>query len=190
LENLKNIYVVAQEGEVKEVLCEIDYLAPSNQKEINIVSVDIEERFTNHFSSTFNKQHECILSNTLSYKYFYEASSALVKAGLSVAYANTLELYSISKNVPYFVSNNKLDNFMGRRFDIVNSFVFSKKNFKDYLKANNIIKANVSRNLFPISPEEIKKQFQIQDGGVEYLFFTTAINGAKLVLHCRKNKSD
>jgi hypothetical protein len=89
---------------------------------------------------------------------------------------------------PYFVSNSELNNFMGRRFDIIHVLNFSKNTFKDFLKTNNITKANVSRSQFPISPEEIKKQFQIKDGGSDYLFFTTLNNREKLFLHCRKNK--
>jgi hypothetical protein len=186
LENLKSIHVVAHDGEVKEVLCEIDYSISSNQNDVKIVAVDIEDHNTRHFSSTFSKQQNGILANDYTFAFFYEASSAIVKAGLCQEYGKSLELLSLSIQTSYFVSNSKLDDFMGRRFDIVKAFAFSKKSLKEYLKTNNIIKANVSRNQFPVSPEEIKKQFQIRDGGDEYLFFTSQSNGEKLVLHCRK----
>lgn len=187
LENLKSIYVIAQEGEVKEVLCEIDYSTPPNQQEVGIIAVDMDEHKIHHFSSTFSNQHNCVLSNSYSHHYFYEASSAIVKSGLSSAYGKSLELLSPSIHSSYFVSEIKIDEFMGRRFELVKAFVFSKKSLKEYLKINKIIKANVSRSQFPISPDEIKKQFQIMDGGIEYLFFTTQSNGGKLVLHCRKS---
>jgi len=188
LKNLKSIHVVAQEGEVKEILCEIDYLTPIIHKEVNIVAVDIEEHTTNQFSSTFSKQHNCILVNSFPYKYFYQASSAIVKAGICNDYGKRLDLMSLSMHSPYFVGDSELNNFMGKRFDIIHVLNFSKNTFKDFLKTNNITKANVSRSQFPISPEEIKKQFQIKDGGSDYLFFTTLNNREKLFLHCRKNK--
>ena len=189
LENLKSIHVIAQEGEVKEVLCEIDYSTPRNQKEVRIIAVDMDENKTHHFSSTYLNQHNCVLANSYSHHYFYEASSAIVKSGLSSAYGKSLELLSLSIHSSYFVSEIKIDEFMGRRFELVKAFAFSKKSLNEYLKINNIIKANVSRSQFPMSPDEIKKQFQIRDGGDEYLFFTTLSNGEKLVLHVRKGAS-
>jgi hypothetical protein len=184
---------------------ERDYTNPSDSNAIKIIGCSkallggIERHFIGFVprgiakyisQSKFYDKVQPILSNILAndytFAFFYEASSAIVKAGLCQEYGKSLELLSLSIQTSYFVSNSKLDDFMGRRFDIVKAFAFSKKSLKEYLKTNNIIKASVSRNQFPVSPEEIKKQFQIRDGGDEYLFFTSQSNGEKLVLHCRK----
>ena len=188
LENLKSIHVVAQDGEVKEVLCEIDYSINTIKTDVKIIAVHIDAHHTQYFSNTFSKNDACLITNSFTKKFFYEASSAIVKAGLCNAYGKSLELFSLSNHSSYFVSESKLDNFMGRRFEVIHVLAFSKKELKEYLKVNNIIKANVSKSQFPISPQEIKKQFQIQDGGDEYLFFTTQSNGEKLVLHGRKSQ--
>lgn len=185
--NIKSIHVVAQDGEVKEVLCEIDYLTNTNEKEVKIVAVDIKDNHIQQYSSTFGKQNFNLNASNFTQKYFYEASSALVKTGLCLSYGESLELHAISKQSVYYVGDKNMEDFMGRCFEMIGSFAFSKKAFIEYLKQQNIFKANVSRSQFPISPEEIKKQFKIQDGGEEYLFFTSLDNGEKLFFHCRKH---
>lgn len=186
LENLKSIHVVAQDGEVKEVLCEIDYTDIIPRTNVSIFAVDIDEHKSQIYSSTFLNHDVCSIANDGNKKYFYEASSAIVKSGLCNAYGSSLDLVSLNIHSPYFLSDIRLDNFMGRGFEMIGAFTFSKKSLKDYLKTKKIVKANVSRSQFPISPEEIKKQFQIFDGGDEYLFFTTLSHGEKRVLHGRK----
>jgi hypothetical protein len=124
--NIKNIHVVAQDGEVKEVLCEIDYDVDTLDTDVKIVAVDINDQ-TLKFSSNFGRQEAPFTTNNLNQKYFYEASSAIVKAGIGLAYGKSLGLSSLSKQSSYFVSDTKFEHFMGRRFELVGAFIFSKK---------------------------------------------------------------
>ncbi len=187
ISNVKKIHVVAQDGEVKEVLCEIDYATNTPEKEIHIIAVDISSNKQTQFDAGFgiDEDHR-LVNDEIIENYFYEASSAIVKARLCNHYGKSLHVHSVFKHGSYFVSERKLEDFMGRGFQIINAFEFGKKTIIDYLKQNNITRANVSRSNFPITPVEIKKQFQILDGGDEYLFFTTNAKGNKLFLHCRK----
>ena len=95
-------------------------------------------------------------------------------------------LDKINNRGVYLLSDVLRAGFMGRVFRIIQSFEFSKSLFKNYLKGNGIRKANIARRNFPLSAEEIKKQYNLTDGGEDYLFFTTGNNGKKLFFHCRK----
>lgn len=184
LKNLKCIHIVAQNGEVKEVLCDIEYTLKDNNSQI--MAVDIRGENTQQFAGTIHNQAPLLLMESPHKKYFFEASSAIVKAGLNNVYGSSNNLISLYNHSPYFIGDTFLSNFMGRCFEIVATFEFSKKIFSDYLTQHEIYKANVSRSNFLLSPEEIKKQFRLKDGGDNYFFFTTLHNGKKMVFHTKK----
>jgi hypothetical protein len=96
-------------------------------------------------------------------------------------------LKMLAENSNFFIGNNNIENFMGRSFKIKQSMVFSKQEFINYLKQNNISKANISKRNFPINETEIAKQFNIKNGGEDYFFFTKNSQDQKLVFHCVKN---
>jgi hypothetical protein len=86
----------------------------------------------------------------------------------------------------YFLGDKLREDFMGRIFRIIHNSEFGKSAFKKYLKQNGILKANIARRNFPLTAEEIRKQYKLTDGGEDYLFFTAESNGKKLFFHCRK----
>ncbi len=47
-------------------------------------------------------------------------------------------------------------------------------------------KANVATRNFPQSVKDLRKKWKIKDGGGRYLFFTTIVEGDKVVLDCSK----
>jgi THUMP domain-like len=75
---------------------------------------------------------------------------------------------------------------MGRVFSIFYISSFNKSGFRKYIKENSLHKANLSRRDFPLTADEIGKQYRISDGGNEYMFFTTDAEGEKIFVHCRK----
>lgn len=72
------------------------------------------------------------------------------------------------------------NDFPGRKFIVKEVTAFAKKSIKD------IKKANITVRNFPMSVAEIRKSFNVSDGGDLYLFFTTDTNGKKIIIHCEK----
>jgi hypothetical protein len=48
-------------------------------------------------------------------------------------------------------------------------------------------KSNITLRNFPDTVENIRKKWQIKDGGTLYSFFTTDLQNNKIVLLCKKN---
>ena len=182
IENIKEIHVVSLKNEVKEVLLLVDFSINDSTviKAINIINEQNIQEFSelNSFDIETNESIEKV--------FFYEPNASIIKANLSANYAQSLGLKMIALNTHFFVGNELIENFFGRSFKIIESFPFSKRIVKSYLKNNGIAKANISKRNFPINEAEIAKQFDLKTGGDEYLFFTQNNQGEKLFFHCRK----
>ncbi|MFZ4797739.1 MAG: THUMP-like domain-containing protein [Bacteroidia bacterium] len=182
IENIKEIHVVSLKNEVKEVLLLVDFTQNNITitKAVNIINEQDIQVFSN-VNSVINEETP-IVEN----QYFYEPNASIIKANLSANYAQSLGLKMIATNSNFFVGNKYIENFHGRSFTIVESFLFSKSQLKNYLKSKSILKANISKRNFPINEAEIAKQFNLKDGGNEYLFFTQNSKNEKLFFHCQK----
>jgi hypothetical protein len=109
----------------------------------------------------------------------------IVKAGLSGDYAECCGLSLVAKN-SHYATGGFIDGYFGRSFSVVNHSVFNKSGIKQYLKQHSITKANVSARNFVSSVDEIRKSFNLEDGGDDYLFFTQDAAKNKLFWHCQK----
>jgi hypothetical protein len=185
IENIKEIHVVSLKNEVKEVLLLVDFSIHQSAitKAVNIIN----DKNIHEFSDINSFVIETKESN-VNDDYFYEPNASIIKANLSANYAQSIGLKMIALNSNYFVGDIFIENFYGRCFKIIDSFMFSKSILKGYLKNNSIVKANISKRNFPINEIEIAKQFNLKTGGDEYLFFTQNNQGEKLFFHCRKNQ--
>ena len=96
--------------------------------------------------------------------------------------AQHFNLKKLHPNSHLFTSNELVE-FMGRAFEILEILEYRKNTIKIILKGK---KMNISARNFPETVENIKKQFQIKDGGEVYCFFTTLLNNEKNVLLCKK----
>jgi THUMP domain-like len=180
LKNVKSIHIIAVNNEVKELLWEIkkDFVGKIQMKTINF-SNEIEV-----FEFELHK-NELISDFDLPKKYIYEPNSAIMKSGGFDEIGIQFELQKLHQNSHLYTSDF-IKSFPGRVFEIENSIEYSKSEMKKHL-AN--LKANVTVRNFPESVEEIRKKWKIKDGGNRYCFFTTDINDNKIVLICKKIKT-
>jgi hypothetical protein len=190
LRNIKQIFIVSVDDEVKEVLC---YLSKNYQNDVLISNYflnktgEIEGKIE-AISQTRKTQFDFLMPNTE--KGFFEASPGLIKSGLDKFYASQKNLYPFQQNGFYFVSENKnsLDVGFGRYFEIVSKNQFSKSHFKEYLKKHEMNQANISARDFGMSVVEIKKMFSLKDGSDEYFFFGRDAKKNKWFFHTRKTQ--
>lgn len=174
LKHVKTIHVVALNNEVKELLW---VLEAGFNDEIIIETVNIKNEIKEHFkfSMDLEKRSESQYSQALSY--LFEPNSAILKAGGFHSISNKLNVFKLHKHSHLYTSESLLD-FPGRSFKIKNIINYSKKE----LKKLSISKANITTRNFPETVQQIRKKFNIKDGGDCYLFFTTDLNNEKIVI--------
>ncbi|WP_411768759.1 THUMP-like domain-containing protein [Winogradskyella sp. A3E31] len=174
LEFTKEIHVIAVNNEVKELLfiLERDYTLNPEIKTINLQK-NKEQRFNFHFEN----EAEAISSFSLPLHFLYEPNSAILKAGGFKIISQKLGVLKIHQHSHLYTSKT-LKEFPGRRFKIENVIPFNKNQFSK-LK---IAKANITTRNFPISVHDIRKKFNVKDGGSVYLFFTTNCNDEKIII--------
>lgn len=174
---VKNIYIIALENEVKEILWEIE---KDFVDDINIVAVNLEkdEVFETKIPLDDNSKSYYSLPND----FLYEPNAALMKSGKFDSIGSVFNVKKLHQHSHLYTST-ELVNFQGRKFKINTCFNFDKENRKKYLQKQ---KMNVTTRNFPLKPDDIKKKFKITDGGTIFAFFTTNIENQKIVLLCEK----
>lgn len=170
---LSEIHIVAWKNEVKEIIVvleksEKEELASQNPK---IISVNLEsgEPILNAlWSEIQNAEGEYSIVK----KYLYLPNTALLKAQALPFLGKKLGLKKLHPNTQLLTSDEKRNDFPGRILR-VNTLKSQE------LKKND--KYNIISKNHPLTPEQIKKKYKLQDGGEKYLIFTQCIEG-KLIL--------
>ncbi len=181
LKNVKNIHVVAVDGEVKELLWEIQ---KDFKKEISIKTINLLKQKNEIFDFVLN-QNKNEINYDLPQKYLFEPNAAIMKSGGFNEVSSFFNLKKLHAHSHLYTSNITIA-FPGRTFLIENSFSYNKASMKLFLENKKI---NITSRNFPDSVESIRKKWKIKDGGDQYCFFTTDINNNKIVLICTKIQS-
>lgn len=174
LKHVKTIHVVAINNEVKELLWTLDY---GFKGDITIKTINIKNQDEEHFNFSLELEKSLNSNYTMPLNYLYEPNSAILKAGGFSSIATKLNVNKLNKH-SHLYTNDSLIDFPGRCFIIEYILPYNKK----ALKKRNIGKANITTRNFPETVEQLRKKFQINDGGEVYLFFTTDLNDNKIII--------
>ncbi|RKS53142.1 hypothetical protein BC962_1388 [Gillisia mitskevichiae] len=178
LRKVTEIHIVAVNNEVKELLW---VLNRNISKEIKIKTINITKNETQVFEAIFEELLAPIKYSS-ALKFLYEPNPAIMKSKLFSALATETNTKKLHSNSHLFTSE-VLQAFPGRSFEIMEVLNYNKKALKRSLKLK---KANITTRNFPKTVSEIRKELKIEDGGKDYLFFTTDLNNDKIVLECKK----
>lgn len=180
LNQVKRIYIIALNNEVKELLIEIekDFNLDPTLVAVNHLN---DETFSNH-EFNLNDDNVASLSNPLTY--LYEPFSSYLKTGLYNKLANQFQVKKLHKHSHLYTSEH-LMSFPGRVFKIEHIIPYNKKELKPFENQ----KWNITTRNFPLKVDEIRKKHKLKEGGEIYAFFTTDLDNNKIVIVCRKNKS-
>ena len=177
LDNVAQIHIVAVDNEVKELLwlCSKDH-----QESPTILTINIRK----NNAESFNFQLGKIPATTFSLprRFLYEPNAAIMKSGGFNHMSEKYELDKLHQHSHLFTSDSLID-FPGRCFHIKAVIPYSKASMRKILP---IAKANIATRNFPESVSKLREKWKISDGGDQYLFFTTNLNGEKVVLRCIK----
>ena len=178
LKNVSEIHIVAVNQEVKELLW---ILNKNYSGEINVKTIHFQNKITQTFETNFSdSQSDIPLSLPLNY--LYEPNPAIMKSGMFRELASQTDSSTLHSNSHLFTSK-ELTEFPGRRFEILEVLPYNKKQLKQRLTQK---KANITIRNFPKTVAEIRKELKIEDGGENYLFFTTNLNEKRIVVVCKK----
>lgn len=180
LNNVRKIYIVALNNEVKELLIELqkNYNEKVQLTAVNLINDDTIVQHDFEFEDLGNVQYSLPLN------YLYEPFSSYLKTGLYNTLAERFKVKKLHKHSHLYTSD-QVENFPGRIFKIVEVIPYNKKNLKQFENQ----KWNVTTRNFPLKVEEIRKKHKLKDGGIIYVFFTTNLNNEKIVVICEKINS-
>lgn len=181
LKNVKTIYAIGLQNEVKELLIVLEkgFIAQPELIAVNISN----DGFIHQDTFSLNDAIDSQLSLPLNY--LYEPFSSYLKIGVYNHLAIKFKVQKLHKHSHLYTSNELID-FPGRSFKIEQFIPYNKKEIK-FLENT---KCNITTRNFPLKVEEIRKKHKIKDGGDVYAFFTTDLNNDKMVVICKKITTD
>ncbi len=183
LENVKEIHIVSVKNEVKELLWIINTTSQNSvNKEPILKCVDLNNSTQMEFEGDLKHEKNAKVSYAAPQKYLYEPLSTIMKSGLFNSLGEFYQIDKLAPNTHLYTSNKLIHNFSGKVFEILDVLDYKTKLLKKRLKSKNL---NVVKKNFPILVKDLIKKFKINEGGEDYVFFTTSGN-KKIVILCKR----
>lgn len=181
LHSVETAYVVAVDGECKELLLILGPQPPQRKEElpitcVNLRSVDKAEELT--FSKAEEQQAPLQLAQE-PMAYLYEPHAALLKAGAFCLLTQRYPVKKLHPNSHLYTSAEPLPHFPGRRFRITGWSTLGKRELKPLLA--DLKSANLTVRNFPLTTDALRRKLKLADGGPTTLFATT-LQGEKHIL--------
>lgn len=169
LKKINQIDIISVKNDVKEVLV---YLNQDKKDELILcrcVNLETNEPIFSFQWQDLKKSQSCFSEPK---RYLYLPNHAVLKSGAFNLISERFGLAKLHENTHIYTSESYIDEFPGRILEVEEIGIKELKKGQKF----NIISKN-----YPLKPEEIKKKFKIQDGGIQYLIFTQSKKG-KIVL--------
>ncbi len=168
LPNVFRIDIIALKNDVKEVVV---FLSNENAGEIICNCLNLESG-ESVFTFKFGEEEKALAAYSEPEKFIYIPNHSILKAGVFNLISEKFSLKKLHPNTHLYTSQEKLNDFPGRIFEME---IVDAKHVKKKSQFNII-----SKN-YPLKPEEIKKKYNLKDGGENYLIFTQSKKG-KIIL--------
>jgi 16S rRNA G966 N2-methylase RsmD len=177
--DIDEIHIVSVNNECKELLI----VLKKSSTDIKIRTINFQRTEEQIFDFHPKKENECSITLSLPQQYLYEPNSSIMKAGAFKIIAKKYNLNKLHPNSHLYTSEELVENFPGRVFQIIGMDALKKKVIRKIIPN---AKANISTRNFPLSVREIKKKLEIRDGGDIYIFATTLMNNKHILIICNK----
>ena len=170
LQYVREVHIVSVDNECKELLLVLEQA----ERPLRLVCVNNNQIFevSSHPSPLTSEQ------------FLYEPNASIMKAGCFDALAQQYPVCQVSANSHLFLSSVEIEDFPGRRFEILSISSMNKQELRTAL--NEIERANITVRNFPLSADQLRKKLKLKDGGNVYIFATTMADGEHRLLICRK----
>jgi THUMP domain-like len=179
--NVERVIVVAVDNECKEVL----FMASrgfSSEPVIECHSLlNSGERSRDKFQFRFSEERNAVAIHGDPGTFIYEPDASIMKGGAFKSVAANYKVSKLQVNTHLYTSNQLLDNFPGRAFEILD-FVKPDRKLRDLLPGG---RANILIRNYPLSVEEFKKKTGLSEGGDTYVIACSGVK-EKFVMIARR----
>ncbi len=163
LKRVDQFIVLAVENECKELLIGLRHEAPA-EPTIHAVDLDKEGEPT-PFAFTWSQEKHSRAHYSLPLSYLYEPNAAILKAGAFKLIGESFRLLKLAPDTHLYTSDEKIPEFPGRLFKVVERVTLDKKLKEKFNKGY----VNILTRNYPLSVEKIKKKTGLEEGGTRYL---------------------
>lgn len=171
LGNEWDVHVVALHNEVKEVI----FVTGNNH--IHTVNILHEQNDWFSFDRSDEKSAICDMADSLQ-AYIYEPNAAIIKAGAFRLVGARYQLHKLDQNTHLYTANQLIEDFPGRVWQVVAQPI---KNQRDIATLGIQRAAILTRN-YPLTPEQLRKKFKLQESDSYFLIGARIANKPILLL--------
>jgi hypothetical protein len=187
---VREVHIVSVRNECKELLLVLQRTKgekddrTATEKALQVFCVNDESIVSYSLDEALSTSQRLLSAVLKAGQYLYEPNASLMKAGCFALLTARYPLSALSLNSHLFVSDEAIDDFPGRKFEITAVSSFNKKELRRSLSG--IEKANLAVRNFPMSVADLRKRLKIKEGGDIYLFATTDAESNHLLFVCKK----
>lgn len=171
LGNEWDVHVVALHNEVKEII----FVMGNNR----IHAVNILHEGNDQFSFTRSEEKSalCAMADCIC-EYIYEPNAAIIKAGAFRLVSERYQLHKLDHNTHLYTADQLIENFPGRVWKVIAQPI---KNQRD-IAALGIQRAAILTRNYPLTPEELRKKFKVQESDSHFLIGARIATKPTLIL--------
>ena len=167
LPEVQKIWVLSVKNEVKEVLLYWSSSQIEAKTEIICVNLFPSKQHTFHFE--FEDEESVDIEYGSVGKFLIEPFSSILKAGAFKIFAHNFKLKKLNPNSHLYTSTSLPENIPGRVFEVIEEIKANKQEIKKKFPSGIV---NVLTRNFAIKADELKKKFNLKDGGSDFLIGT------------------
>lgn len=171
LGNEWDVHVVALHNEVKEII----FVTGNNR--IHAVNILHEGNEQFSFTRSEEKSALCAMADCIC-EYIYEPNAAIIKAGAFRLVAERFQLHKLDHNTHLYTADQLTENFPGRVWKVIAQPI---KNQRD-IAALGIQRAAILTRNYPLTPEELRKKFKVQESDSHFLIGARIATKPTLIL--------
>lgn len=170
LHNVSDIYVIAVQGECKEVL----FLCgqPCGEPRIHCHHLHHGEVDDFVFTREDENQAQPTYAGDMG-KYLYEPNAALMKAGPFKLLSQREGLDKLARNTHLYTSDIIIEHFPGRIFSVLAELKPTRKEVQKWIPNG---KAHVVTRNYPVAAADLQRQLGLKEGGDMFVVATTVGN--------------
>ena len=171
LGNEWDVHVVALHNEVKEII----FVTGNNR----IHAVNILHEGNDQFSFTRSEEKSalCAMADCIC-EYIYEPNAAIIKAGAFRLVSERYQLHKLDHNTHLYTADQLIEDFPGRVWKMIAQPI---KNQRD-IAALGIQRAAILTRNYPLTPEELRKKFKVQESDSHFLIGARIATKPTLIL--------
>ena len=171
LGNEWDVHVVALHNEVKEIIFVTGY------NRIHAVNILHEGNDQFSFTRSEEKSALCAMADCIC-EYIYEPNAAIIKAGAFRLVSERYQLHKLDHNTHLYTADQLTENFPGRVWKVIAQPI---KNQRD-IAALSIQRAAILTRNYPLTPEELRKKFKLQESDSHFLIGARIATKPTLIL--------